>query len=444
MSPEKFVQSLPGEKICRDCGQSGLSQTHLACANCSSQRLVWHPEINELSIAHLDCDAFYAAVEKRDNPDLADRPVIIGGGRRGVVSTACYIARLYGVHSAMPMFKALKACPDAVVIRPNMEKYVAVGRQVRRKLQSLSPLVEPISIDEAFVDLSGTTTLTGKSPALQLVRAAIDIEDELGITVSIGLSFNKFLAKVASDLDKPRGFTVVGRGEAEDFLANKPVTIIWGVGKALNKKLKADNIRSIADLRRLNEADLTERYGSMGSRLWHLARGLDNRLVRPHRGAKSVSSETTFREDLHRLDDLRRKLWQLSERVSVRLKKSDLAAGGVVLKLKTANFQTLTRSHTLETPTQLAERLFKAALPMLEATVDRGPFRLIGIGAQPLADADKADPPSLLNPEAGRTKAVEDVMDEIRGKLGNDAIIKGRGFEKSETDGPPAGMTRDR
>lgn len=403
---------------------------------CGSGRTLWHQELDTLSIAHIDCDAFYAAVEKRDDPSLADRPVIIGGGRRGVVSTACYIARLYGVHSAMPMFKALRACPDAVVIRPDMEKYVAVGRQVRERLRDLSPLVEPISIDEAFIDLSGTTKLTGQSPAEQLVRAAIDIEASFGITVSIGLSFNKFLSKVASDLEKPRGFTVVGRTEAEQFLARKPVTIIWGVGKALAKKLTADNIRTIADLRAFDEASLTERYGSMGSRLWHLARGLDNRPVSPHRGAKSVSSETTFREDLHRLEDLRRKLWQLSERVSARLKKSDLAAAGVVLKLKTAGFQTLTRSHGLDTPTQLADRLFAAAEPMLQSTIDRGPFRLIGVGAQPLAPGHEADPPSLLNPDSGRSKAVEEVMDAIRGKLGTDAIFKGRGLEANGSSRP--------
>ena len=274
VSPEKYVLANPVEKICRDCGLASPTARYDKCSKCGSGRLLWHDELSCLSIAHVDCDAFYAAVEKRDDPSLADRPVIIGGGRRGVVSTACYIARLHGVHSAMPMFKALKACPDAVVIRPQMEKYVAVGRLVREKLRTLSPLVEPISIDEAFIDLDGTTALAGKSPALQLVHVAIEIERELGITVSIGLSFNKFLAKVASDLDKPRGFTVVGRHEAEDFLAGKPVTTIWGVGKALAKKLHADNIRRIADLRRFDEPALTERYGSMGSRLWHSGSGI--------------------------------------------------------------------------------------------------------------------------------------------------------------------------
>ena len=398
------------------------------CAQCGGGRFVAHEELGDLSIAHIDCDAFYAAIEKRDDPALADRPVIIGGGRRGVVSTACYIARLHGVHSAMPMFKALRACPDAVVIKPNMEKYVAVSRQVRERLLALSPLVESISIDEAFIDLSGTDALTGKSPAEQLVLAAKGIEAGLGITVSIGLSFNKFLAKVASDANKPRGFTVIGRAEAEDYLAGMPVSVIWGVGRALEAKLHAANIRTIADLRRLDERALTERFGAMGSRLWHLSHGRDDRQVRPGRGAKSISSETTFNEDLHSAEDLRRQLWRLCERVAARLRDKELAAGGVVLKLKTARFRTLTRSHGLATPTQLADRLYAAALPMLDETIDRGPFRLIGIGAQPLAKGAEADPPDLLDPELTRSKAVDAAMRDIRGRLGDKAIMKGRGL----------------
>lgn len=443
MSLEKYRKLSNKEGLCRDCGANTSSPLGGTCESCGSRRLIHHSELLDLSIAHIDCDAFYAAVEKRDNPDLADRPVIIGGGRRGVVSTACYVARLHGVHSAMPMFKALRACPDAVVIKPNMSKYVAVGRQVRERLNALSPLVEPISIDEAFIDLTGTVALRGQSPAEQLVQISIEIERDLGISVSIGLSFNKFLAKVASDLNKPRGFVVVGKTDAEDFLADKPATVIWGVGKALAKKLHGDNVRTILDLRALDERTLMERYGSMGTRLYRLSRGQDTRRVRPNRGAKSISNETTFNEDLHREEDLRRTLWRLSERVSARLKEKDLAAAGVVLKLKTTNFRILTRSQSLDQPTQLAKRLFDATTPLLAEALNHGPFRLLGIGAQPLTGAEEADQPDLLNPEAEQSKAVEHVMDEIRGKLGTDAIVKGRGF-RPQNGGKPGSKENNR
>ena len=198
--------------LCRDCleifaedhdavSKARAGAGHDRCPNCDSPRLVRHPELGHLAIAHIDCDAFYASVEKRDNPDLRDKPVIVGGGRRGVVSAACYVARMYGIHSAMPMFKALKACPDAVVIRPNMAKYSTIGKQIRERMEALTPLVEPLSIDEAFLDLSGTEALHHGWPARSLARLVKSIEEDIGLTASIGLSFNKFLAKIASDLD---------------------------------------------------------------------------------------------------------------------------------------------------------------------------------------------------------------------------------------------------
>ena len=234
----------PKHGFCRDC----LSRQHgpvSRCAACGSPRLARHDELYALHVAHIDCDAFYAAVEKRDRPELRDRPVIIGGGKRGVVSTACYIARINGVRSAMPMFKALEACPEAVVIKPDMEKYVSVGRQVRAMMQALTPLVEPVSIDEAFLDLAGTERLHGLPPALVLARFSRDVEKEIGISVSAGLSYCKFLAKVASDFRKPRGFSIIGRAEAVGFLAEQPVTLIWGVGKAFAAVLERDGIRPI-------------------------------------------------------------------------------------------------------------------------------------------------------------------------------------------------------
>jgi len=295
---------------------------------------VAHAELDRLAIAHLDCDAFYAAIEKRDDPALADKPVIVGGGRRGVVSTACYLARIHGVHSAMPMFKALKACPEAVVIPPNMEKYAKVGREVRALMLELTPLVEPLSIDEAFMDLAGTERLHHASPALSLARLAQRIENDLGITVSIGLSFNKFLAKIASDLRKPRGFSVIGREEAVAFLASKPVSLIWGVGKAMQTRLAEDGIRTIGALQRLPETDLAQRYGSMGFRLSRLSRAEDSRSVDPRGEAKSVSAETTFNEDIADPRRLTAILRSLSEKVSRRLKQQGLAGRTVTLKLK--------------------------------------------------------------------------------------------------------------
>ncbi len=270
-----------GHGFCRDCLAPVRQAGERRCRACGSPRLLSHPELPRLTLAHIDCDAFYAAIEKRDRPELRDKPVIIGGGKRGVVSTACYIARIRGVRSAMPMFKALDVCPDAVVIKPDMEKYVAVGRDIRRRMEALTPLVEPISIDEAFLDLAGTERLHRRPPALVLAEFARQIEREVGITVSVGLSYCKYLAKVASDLDKPRGFAVIGEAEALDFLAPKPVSLIWGVGKAFAATLEADGIRTIGQLQRLDRADLMKRYGSMGDRLHHLSRGQDERRVHP-------------------------------------------------------------------------------------------------------------------------------------------------------------------
>jgi DNA polymerase-4 len=241
---------MPG--LCRDCLETypdpAAGAAAQRCPACDSPRLIWHPDLDRLSFAHIDCDAFYASVEKRDRPELRDKPVIVGGGQRGVVSAACYVARLYGVHSAMPMFKALKACPDAVVIRPDMAKYVAVGRTIRERMLALTPMVEPLSIDEAFLDLSGTEALHHGWPARSLARLVKGIEEEMNLTASIGLSYNKFLAKIASDLDKPRGFAVLGYGAAQSFLAEQPVGIIWGVGKSLRATLARDGITLVRHL----------------------------------------------------------------------------------------------------------------------------------------------------------------------------------------------------
>jgi DNA polymerase IV len=385
--------------------------------------------MDELNIAHVDCDAFFAAVEKRDNPALADKPVIIGGGRRGVVSTACYVARTYGVRSAMPMFKALAACPDAVVIRPDMEKYKIAGRAVRERMLALTPLVEPLSIDEAFLDMTGTDQLHGCPPAEALVRFAQGVERDVGISVSVGLSHNKFLAKLASDLDKPRGFSIIGRAETLDFLAERPVGAIWGVGKAMQEKLSQDGVRLIRDLRQKDESDLFRRYGAEGGRLFRLSRGIDSRKVSPERETKSVSAETTFNEDIRSFDDLSPILWNLCEKVARRLKAAELAATGVTLKLKTADFRILTRSRAGPEPTQLAKRLFAPARELLKPEANgRTAFRLIGIGSSGLAPAESADRGDLLDSELKRDVATEDALAKIRAKFGNAAVVRGTGL----------------
>lgn len=426
----------PAHGFCRDC-LTLQSKAVRRCERCGSPRLAMHPELYALHLAHIDCDAFYASVEKRDNPALADKPVIIGGGKRGVVSTACYIARIHGVRSAMPMFKALEACPQAVVIKPDMEKYVRVGREVRQMMQALTPLVEPISIDEAFLDLSGTERLHGMPPALVLARFARQVEKEIGITVSVGLSYCKFLAKVASDFNKPRGFSVIGEAEAVEFLASQPVTLIWGVGKAFAAVLERDGVRTIGQLQRMERADLMRRYGSMGDRLYHLSRGEDERAVHVEREAKSVSAETTFNEDLSSAADLVPILRALSEKVSARLKKSGIAGRTVVLKLKTQDFKLRTRNRQLADPTRLADRIFATGRELLARETDGTRYRLIGIGVSDLTDDGRADPPDLVDAQAGKRAKAEGAMDVLRGKFGRAAVETGYTFGKGRNAHPP-------
>ena len=377
--------------VCRNCGRCADAPVPPRCPSCHSPRFAAHPEIGRVGIAHLDCDAFYAAIEKRDDPSLADRPVVIGGGRRGVVAAACYVSRRFGVHSAMAMYKALDACPHAVVLPPDMAKYRKVGREVRSLMREATPLVEPISIDEAFLDLNEYEV-----PASAAVRLVRRIEDEVGITVSVGLAANKFLAKIASDLDKPRGFAAIGPEEAPDFLAGKPVAIIPGVGAAMARRLRAEGVLAVADLRRWTEAELTARFGVFGRRLYSFARGRDDRRVQPVSETRSISAETTFENDRSTYDDLARALPPLARTVAARLDTAGLAAGAVVLKLKTADFRTQTRSHALAFATQRADRLLEETEQLLGPEADGRAFRLIGLGAADLAPADAADPPELF------------------------------------------------
>ncbi len=383
-----------------------------------------------LSLAHMDCDAFYAAVEKRDDPSLRDKPVIVGGGKRGVVSTACYIARISGVRSAMPMFQALKLCPQAVVITPRMAKYVDAARAVREMLRALTPLVEPLSLDEAYLDLAGTGRLHGLSPAKTMAGLARRIENEVGITVSIGLSFNKFLAKLASELDKPRGFAVIGQAEATTFLRGKPVGFIRGAGKALQDRLAKDGITRIGQLQDADPRMLASRYGSTGLWLSRLAHARDGRRVDPGGERKSISSETTFVHDIAVYEDLEAILWRQAERVSAHAKSSGLGGRTVTLKLKTAAFKIRTRSVSLDTPTQLADRIFRTAREALKRETTGVAYRLLGVGISQLSEAEDCDPADLVDKDAGRRAAAERAMDRVREKYGGDAVGKGRALTR--------------
>jgi len=411
--------------FCRDC----LTQfeTGARCPTCRSPRVQSHPELFDLSIAHMDCDAFYASVEKRDNPDLSDKPVIIGGGKRGVVSTACYIARVRGVRSAMPMFQALKACPDAVVVKPRMQAYVDASRQIKAMMKELTPVIEPLSLDEAFMDLTGTQRLHGVPPAVMLARLTKRMAEEVGVTGSIGLSHNKFLAKVASDLDKPRGFSVIGKAETESFLADKPIGLIWGVGRVGQEALAKAGIRTFSDLRRWDRKDLGARFGSMGERLWHLARGQDRRRVTSHAPVKSISNETTFFDDTADIDLLDGHIWRLAENVSDRAKARGLVGKTVTLKLKQADFAQISRRLTLRDPTQIADVIYRTARGMLDQLLTPGPFRLIGVGLSGLLDESKGDQyADLLDPGAQQRARAERATDKIRERFGREAIVKGR------------------
>lgn len=417
--------------LCRECAAHvGAGEK---CAACSGGRIVSHDEMLALTIAHLDCDAFYASIEKRDNPDLAAKPVIVGGGRRGVVSTCCYVARAYGVKSAMPMFKALKLCPQAEVVKPNMAKYAAEGRAVRARMEALTPMVQPVSIDEAFLDLSGTQALHDGAPAQTLIKLQNAIEREMNITVSIGLSFNKFLAKTASDLEKPRGFSVIGRAEALAFLAPRPVGSLPGIGPAGAKALEKRGWRTIGDLRAAGRKALEAALGEWGGHLFELANAVDSRTVDPRGDRKSISAETTFFDDIKDPAALEDILWELCEKVCARARAHSTAGRTITLKLRRADFKIITRRRQLHEPTLLAARLFEIGRALLAPEADgRATFRLIGIGLSDFHDAADADKGDMLDQETPKRAAAEDAVAKARAKFGKDAVLSGRSLKTHE------------
>ena len=412
--------------LCRDCLEPGPPAAR--CRKCGSPRVLAHPELGRLAIAHIDCDAFYASVEKRDRPELRDRPVIVGGGRRGVVTTCCYIARTFGVRSAMPMFKALAACPQAVVLPPDFPRYRAESRRIMDMMRGLTPLVQPLSLDEAWLDLSGTERLHGAPPAVTLARLQARIEAEVGLTVSVGLAPNKFLAKIASDLDKPRGFSVIGAAEAQDFLAPRPVRILPGVGPVMARSLERAGYERIGQVARADLRTLASRFGDFGLRLHAMSRGEDARGVNPGQMRKSISAETTFETDLSAPADLDTHLVRLAERVARQARTAGQAGRVATLKLKDPAFRILTRRRTLEAPTQTARTLVGAARGLLAAelaTGGRRAFRLIGVGLSDLSEAGAVGG-DLFAAEDPRTLAVERAADAIRARFGPGILGSGR------------------
>jgi DNA polymerase-4 len=414
--------------FCRDC--LGDAKADAPCPNCGSTRVLAHPELDTLAIAHMDCDAFYAAIEKRDDPNLKHRPLIVGGETRGVVSTCCYLARKFGVRSAMPMFQARKLCPQAVVLKPRHSHYAGVAKQIRSFMQELTPLVEPLSLDEAYLDLSGTERIHGRSPARTMAALAARIEREIQITVSVGLSGNKFLAKLASELDKPRGFAVIGMAEARSFLRDKPIGMMRGAGKVMQARLERDGITTIGQLQDGDPKTLAGRYGATGLWLHRMANAQDSRPVDPGGEMKTISSETTFNTNLSSLAELESVLWRQAERVSARAKSYGLGGKTIVLKLKTADFRLRTRSASLDAPTQLADRIFRVAQAALKREADGTRFRLLGVGLTNLAPALGADPASLIDVTGDKRAAAERAMDKIRAKFGGAAVNTGRAFKK--------------
>jgi len=374
-------------------------------------------------------DAFYASVEERDRPEFAGKPLIVGGTPegRGVVAAANYAVRKFGVHSAMPTATALRLCPDAIVLPPRLEHYAQVSAEIREIFGRYTPLVEPLSLDEAFLDLKGTARLHHAPPAVMLAGLVKRMEDELGLSGSIGLSHNKFLAKVASDLDKPRGFSIIGKAETHDFLSGKPVGLIWGVGHQMQASLANVGIRTFTDLLRWEKEDLVARFGAMGERLWHLARGEDRRRVTKNAPVKSISNETTFGEDTSDADILDGHIWRLAETVADRAQAKDKAGRVVTLKLKRANHTSLTRRTSLADPTQIADRIYRTAKALFDQVANEGPFRLVGVGISQIGPADNADSGGdLLDPTSRAREGAERASDAIRERFGKDAIIKGR------------------
>lgn len=407
--------------LCRNCFI--ISDNNFTiCQNCNSQNIISHKELNKLNIAHIDCDAFYASIHKRDNPEIRNKPVIIGGGARGVVATACYIARSYGVKSAMPMFEAKRLCKNAIIIKPDIDLYKKEAQKIRSIMNMLTPAVEPVSIDEAYIDLSGTYLLHKMYPAQLLAKLAKDIQNEVGITISIGLSYNRFLAKTASDMDKPKGFFIIGHEDVKNILWDRNIGFLHGIGKQIEKKFNVLGYYKVQDIANASPNELLAQFGSFGKRVHDLANGIDNTKIENNHERKSISKETTFANDVKDFDILAKTLKELSLSVAKTARDKNLAGYVINLKLKTKNFTSISRQIQISTPTQTGRIIFETLEPILEKEMKRAPFRLIGAGLSSLCSGENSDRGDLINNDAPKRHKLEKLMDSINNKYGKDVI----------------------
>ena len=387
------VTSFARYYLCRDCAHivENIAPHAQYCLECHGKRLITHQEITSLNIAHIDSDSFYAAIEKRDNPALASQPVIVGGRHRGVVAAACYIARIYGIRSAMPIALALKKCPHAVIIPPNMAKYRQVSYEMRKIFMVISDIVEPLSFDEAYLDLQHCYKDKGNYAAALLAYIANKIEYDIGITVSIGLSYNKFLAKLASDMDKPRGFFVIGQHDAKPLLATMPVNKLWGVGAVLAQKLRAQGYYHIGDIQQADAKKLQHKFGKIGAQLWQFAHGEDNRNISSSRDMKSISTEITLDDDTDDDKTIKDIIRQQAHEITNRMMRYDVGAYQFTLKFKKSDFTLITRSHTSDQPTINPEKITDIGYYLYQQMPIGQTIRLIGFGAHHFIDQQQCD-----------------------------------------------------
>ena len=377
-------------------------------------------------ILHVDMDAFFAAIAVLDDPSLRGKAVLTGGtGPRGVVTTASYEARVFGCRSAMPMSTALRLCPHAICVKVPGDRIREKSRQMFEILDRYSPLVQPLSVDEAFVDLTGTDRLMGP-PRLVAQQLKDEIKAVTGLTASVGVAYNKFLAKLASELEKPDGLTIITRETLEQILLPLPVESIWGVGPATLGKLERQRIRTVADLRRLTETQLRQTFGDLGGRFYRLSRGIDHRAVVPDRHAKSIGHEQTFGQNLTDPDQVRRVLLDQAEQVGIRLRRHEASARGVSVKIRFGNFQTITRSTTMPEPTDVTQHLYRAGRGLFDRWAEQSfvPVRLIGLSASPLIRG--AGQQSLFpDPQAQKQRQLDAAMDQITQKFGKRSVRRG-------------------
>lgn len=379
------------------------------------------------AIIHLDMDAFYAAVEVLDDPELKGKPVIVGGSKeRGVVSSASYEARKFGVHSAQPIATAARLCPQGVFLPVRMWRYQEISQQIFKIFQRFSPLVEPLSLDEAFLDVTGSTRLFG-TPEEIARKIKEQVVEETGLTVSAGVAPSKFVAKIASDMQKPDGLTIVPEGKVEEFLEPLPIEKLWGVGKATRKILAHLGVRTIGDLGLLSSKLLVRKLGKQGLHLYLLAKGVDEREVEPEREVKSVGHEDTYPIDISDVEEARKQLLSLATRVAKRLRGYGLVGKTVTLKVKYYDFVQITRSITLGEPTDDNRKIFQTCCDLLEKTeVGRRPVRLLGISLSQLSDSDETKQLALFAvEEPDRRRRLNKALDTISEKFGDKAIVPG-------------------